>query len=287
LSSADMLRSMLALIGKGAGNGQRVRDDILHIMHKHKIPEKAGHFYEQWHQKLHNNTTPDDIYICEGLLAYLKSGDLGKYWHVLNSNGVTRERLASYERKITEEPWMKSEAIGDFEEYLHTLKQMHSSGDLSLLSNEAKKHLGGEAHRMIDDMLRNFDDGDTLRQMERVNALRYHLHQHHMDRGNIGKLKDIMFLDLGLESYLRGLTERIMNVDIGFEGFIREASIIVSSLVLSYQWSELGSIKEDWDKLVVPIHRDMHEDNARKLKSVLDRIKQSLGEINDTFTDVV
>jgi alpha-glucan,water dikinase len=63
---------------------------------------------------------------------------MGKYWHVLNSNGVTKERLASYERKITCEPWMKKEAIGDFENYLQILKEMHSSGDLTLLSNEAK-----------------------------------------------------------------------------------------------------------------------------------------------------
>ena len=49
LTSDDLLRSMLCMIGKGAGNGQRVRDEILHIMHRHKIPETAGHFYEQWH----------------------------------------------------------------------------------------------------------------------------------------------------------------------------------------------------------------------------------------------
>lgn len=49
LTSDDLLRSMLSMIGKGAGNGQRVRDEILHIMHRHKIPETAGHFYEQWH----------------------------------------------------------------------------------------------------------------------------------------------------------------------------------------------------------------------------------------------
>ena len=106
------------MVGKGTGNGQRVRDEILHIMHRHKIPETSGHFYEQWHQKLHNNTTPDDITICEALLVYLKTGDMGKYWEVLNNGGVTRERLASYERKITTEPWMKKEAIGDFENYL-------------------------------------------------------------------------------------------------------------------------------------------------------------------------
>lgn len=114
---------MFGFIGKGAGNGQQVRDEILHIMHRNKISERAGHFYEQWHQKLHNNTTPDDIPICEALLAYLRSGgDMSKYWQVLSANGITRERLASFERKITEEPWYKPEAIADFEGYLAILK---------------------------------------------------------------------------------------------------------------------------------------------------------------------
>jgi alpha-glucan,water dikinase len=49
LSTSDILRQMLGLIGKGSGNGQRVRDEILHIMHRHHISERAGHFYEQWH----------------------------------------------------------------------------------------------------------------------------------------------------------------------------------------------------------------------------------------------
>ena len=55
-----------------------------------------------------------------------------------------------------------------------------------------------------------------------------------MDRGNLRKLKDVMFLDLGLEAYLRLLTERIMHIDIGFEGYVREASIIIHNLALSY-----------------------------------------------------
>jgi alpha-glucan,water dikinase len=45
-------------------------------MHKHHISEKSGHFYEQWHQKLHNNTTPDDIGICEALLGFLKTNKI-------------------------------------------------------------------------------------------------------------------------------------------------------------------------------------------------------------------
>jgi alpha-glucan,water dikinase len=68
---------------------------------------------------LHNNTTPDDIPICEALLAYLRSGgNMAKYWEVLTAAKITKERLASYERKITTEPWYKPEAIGCFENYL-------------------------------------------------------------------------------------------------------------------------------------------------------------------------
>ena len=46
LNSSDFLRSMMSMIGKGSGNGQRVRDEILNIMHRHKISEQSGHFYE-------------------------------------------------------------------------------------------------------------------------------------------------------------------------------------------------------------------------------------------------
>lgn len=70
--------------------------------------------------------------------------------------------------------------------------------------------------------------------MERVSKLRHNLHQYHYDKKNLAKIKDVMFLDLGLESYLRGLTEKIMSIDIGFENYIREAAIILSNLLLSY-----------------------------------------------------
>ena len=61
------------MLGKGTGNGQQIRDYILVIMHKFNLPRKGKYFYEQWHQKLHNNSTPDDIIICEALLSFLKS----------------------------------------------------------------------------------------------------------------------------------------------------------------------------------------------------------------------
>ena len=75
--------------------------------------------------------------------------------------------------------------------------------------------------------------------MDRVSKLRHNLNQYHLDKGNQRKLKDILFLDLALEAYLRQLTEKIIHIDIGFEAYIREAAIILSNLALSYQWEEL------------------------------------------------
>ena len=53
-----------------------------------------------------------------------------------------------------------------------------------MLSNEAKQHVGGDTKGMIDDIMYNFGDSDTLRQMERVTKLRWNLNLHHMDRNN-------------------------------------------------------------------------------------------------------
>ena len=67
---------------------QAVRDEILNIMHRNNIGEKRGTWMEDWHQKLHNNTTPDDVAICEAFIAFLKSeGDRGAYWSVLSDAG--------------------------------------------------------------------------------------------------------------------------------------------------------------------------------------------------------
>ena len=43
-----------------------------------------GGMMEEWHQKLHNNTSPDDVVICQALIAYMESGlDIAAYWDTL------------------------------------------------------------------------------------------------------------------------------------------------------------------------------------------------------------
>ena len=73
-----------------------------------------------------------------------------------------------------------------------------------------------------------------------------------------------------------------MHIDIGFEGYVREVEILLNNLVLSYQYNELAYCRDDWERLVMPLTRGhISEDNARKIKSVMDRLKQQLGEVTD------
>lgn len=86
---------------------------------------------EAWHQKLHNNTTPDDIPICQAYLAFLETnGDMSAYWRVLSDAGITRQRLESFDRPIPMEPdWFEGKRdaqIRDFQNYLGILKAVHS-----------------------------------------------------------------------------------------------------------------------------------------------------------------
>ena len=56
----------------------------MHILQHAVSGGLQGGMMEEWHQKLHNNSSPDDIIICQALLAYLQSDlDISKYWAVL------------------------------------------------------------------------------------------------------------------------------------------------------------------------------------------------------------
>ncbi len=136
-----LVRLLLTTLGRG-GEGQRVRDEILHIMHRNNLKESSGTFVEEWHQKLHNNTTPDDVVICEAYLAFLRSdGKVSRFYETLKAKGVPRQRLQSFERPIKTDPVFhadKKEAlIGEFENFLSILKSVHSGTDLATAASAA------------------------------------------------------------------------------------------------------------------------------------------------------
>lgn len=68
--SKRLARMIMPFLSRGGGNPEAIRMEILNTMRKHGIKEghRPGiecHFLEEWHQKLHQHTTPDDILICK------------------------------------------------------------------------------------------------------------------------------------------------------------------------------------------------------------------------------
>lgn len=62
-----------------------IRCDVLHCaVHPNTAASLQGGMMEEWHQKLHNNTSPDDVVICQALIAYLQHDlDISHYWTTL------------------------------------------------------------------------------------------------------------------------------------------------------------------------------------------------------------
>ena len=68
-----------------------------------------------------------------------------------------------------------------------------------------------------------------------------------------------------------------------FKVYLQEIGIILNNLCLSYQWVELQYCRDDWNSIVLSLSNNFTEDNARKVKSVVDRLKVAMGCVNDTY----
>ena len=161
----EIIRLIMATLGRGS-NAQKVRDEVLNIMHRHKIKEVSGHFMEEWHQKLHNNTTPDDMVICEAYLEFLRSnGNLFRFYQKLEEGGVTKERLESFERPIKSNPdfvpHLKDALIHDFEHFLGILKEVHAGADLGISIQAARRLFDAEMHGLMDFIWSHQNDRDA------------------------------------------------------------------------------------------------------------------------------
>ena len=289
-SKSFIIKNILSLLGKGTGNGQEIRDEILKIMHRNKMsksPEK--NFYEQWHQKLHNNTTPDDIVICEAVINFLKSkGDMNVYWKTLKEGGISKERLASYERNITSEPWYSPNYnVNDFENYLRILKSVHASTDLVMTYEGCKNYIGNNAINKMEEILKNKESNEIIPQLNRVAELREELDKIIKDlinKGDNNKLREVLFLEISLEIYVRQLVEKMIHIQLDFKDYISEISIVLKHIKISFpNFSEFELCYQDWNNIVKPLINDDSIDSALKIKSVLSRLSRILTSIIDYY----
>ncbi|CAN1825825.1 Alpha-glucan water dikinase 2 [Linum perenne] len=229
-SIREIVRLIMSCVGRGGKGdvGQRIRDEILVIQRNNEC--KTG-MMEEWHQKLHNNSSPDDVIICEALLNYVTSGfRTDVYWKTLNANGLTKEKLASYDRPITSEPSFSNNSkeglVRDLTMYLKTLKAVHSGVDLesaieSCLGPPSKGHYFGSPERVaciggggltpklqgsLNFVRSHVADENIAPLMEKLLESRIELRPYLLTTH--GKAKDLLFLDLALDSTVRTTMER-------------------------------------------------------------------------------
>ncbi|CAG9324044.1 unnamed protein product [Blepharisma stoltei] len=287
VSPAWILRSILGSFGRGGDYGQRIRDQILEIMHRHRIGETYGTYLEQWHQKLHNNTTPDDIGICEATIAYWETGNMNKYWEVLHSHGITRDRLASFERPITTQPNYTPYLINDFRDFLKTLKSVHSGADLITSIEHARHCFTPFMHVKIDDVLRNLHHWDTISQIERAVWARLEIN-YHGNKGNNYQYRELLYVDLSLEMYIRQLFESILHRNMAPRHYIRELNLLLDNALITNEDKELIIAVNDWKSLAKRYANNLegNREIALVLKSAADRIGRIIGVAVDDFSSL-
>mmetsp|Transcript_22316 Transcript_22316/g.61890 ORF Transcript_22316/g.61890 Transcript_22316/m.61890 type:complete len:1108 (+) Transcript_22316:271-3594(+) len=216
--SRMLARMTMAGLPRGGGNGDDIRMTILHILRDNGI--KEGHrpgiedrFLQQWHQKLHSNTTPEDIAICEAYLHFLHSGNWDDFWaNLWDNHGLTREDLASMksgwrnEDGITGPACHLPQLIPAFQHLLWILKVTHSGADLDTAFQMAHGAMDDETCWKIGDLLKNRHEWWVPGKIVEIReSLQWNWKAE-------GASRDVLLLDIALDNYFRTVVER---TDIG------------------------------------------------------------------------
>ncbi|CAD5312348.1 unnamed protein product [Arabidopsis thaliana] len=305
----ELLRMIMSTVGRGGEGdvGQRIRDEILVIQRKNDC---KGGIMEEWHQKLHNNTSPDDVVICQALMDYIKSDfDLSVYWKTLNDNGITKERLLSYDRAIHSEPNFRGEQkdglLRDLGHYMRTLKAVHSGADLeSAIQNCMGYQDDGEGFMVgvqinpvsglpsgYPDLLRfvleHVEEKNVEPLLEGLLEARQELRPLLLKSHD--RLKDLLFLDLALDSTVRTAIERGYEQlnDAGPEKIMYFISLVLENLALSSDDNEdLIYCLKGW-QFALDMCKSKKDHWALYAKSVLDRSRLALASKAERYLEIL
>ena len=121
--------------------------------------------------------------------------------------------MTSFERPITTEPTYQPNLVGDLTQYLETLNSIHSGDNLMLNIKTAYKFVGSEAQKVLDEISACLNDFDKIKQMERVLDARKLIAKTFGTR-NVQDDREILYLDLSLQAYVRQITESIIHLDL-------------------------------------------------------------------------
>lgn len=245
-----LARACMATLPRGGGNGDDIRMGILNVMREHGIAE--GHrpgirdeFLESWHQKLHTNTTPEDVTICEAYLAFLHTNDMGEFWRVAWERGrLTPETLTSMDHPIKPHPFHLPQLIPSMQHYLWILKTTHAGADLDVAFEMTRGRLDGELAWMIGDLLAHRNEwwvpGKIVEVRRRLEGYW---------RAD-GAPRDVLMLDIALDSYFRLCVERTDKAALSRDDLITLVGLVLDNAVIASESEELSAAHALWNRLL-------------------------------------
>ncbi|CAM0912166.1 unnamed protein product [Alopecurus aequalis] len=305
----EILRMILSAVGRGGEGdvGQRIRDEILVIQRNNDC---KGGMMEEWHQKLHNNTSPDDVVICQAILDYINSDfDISVYWDTLNKNGITKERLLSYDRAIHSEPKFRSDQkeglLRDLGNYMRSLKAVHSGADLESAiatcmgyKSEGEgfmvgvqinpvKGLSSGFPELLQFVLDHVEDKSAEPLLEGLLEARVELRPLLVDSSE--RLKDLIFLDIALDSTFRTAVERSYEElnDAVPEKIMYFIGLVLENLALSTDDNEdiLYCLK-GWNQAMEMV-KQKDDQWALYAKACLDRTRLALASKGEQYYNMM
>ena len=236
--SRGLMRASLAFLPRGGGNGDDIRMGILNIMRQHGIRE--GHrpgiedpFIAQWHQKLHSNTTPDDVKICEAYLHFLHTGNWDDFWaHLWDHGRLTRDDLADMKAGwrsdgIHGPALHMPHMIDSFKHYLWILKTTHGGGDVDTAMSFARHGLPGDLTWEVDDLLQNRDAWWVPGKIVEIRKRLLPVWRH--DAPN----RDVVMLDATLEKFFRTKVEAVNRSETSTDDLLSLLELSLTNIALT------------------------------------------------------
>jgi len=254
--SRMLARMTLAGLPRGGGNGDDIRMTILNIMRENGI--KEGHrpgiedtFIKQWHQKLHSNTTPEDICICEAYIHFLHTGNWDDFWaHLWDNHKMTREDLAQMrsgwrnDDGITGPACHLPQLIGPMKHMLWILKVTHSGADLDSAFSMAHGYLGDDEAWAIGDLLKNRDEWWVPGKIVEIReSLQWNWKAE-------GSGRDVMLLDIALENYFRTVVERTDCSQMSRDDLVSQVEMVLRNGVICAEDDGISKALALWQKMM-------------------------------------
>jgi len=275
-------------MSRGGGDSEQIRLEILNILRRNGIreghrPGIEDHFLEAWHQKLHSNTTVEDIAICEAYIHFqCSSGDPGEFWsHLWEYGGISRERMANMKcgwrsDGIKADPGHMPHVVNDFKHYLWILKTVHAGSDLETMvvmsQGDLDDGLKGDLWEVVHNREEWWVAGKALECRQQL--------ENYWRNGYGGR--DVMLLDCALEKFVRLRAEQSDLAAMSGDELCGFAEMLLKNGCIAAESEDLGLALAGLQRMMAQENK-WSEEGAMAACATVERAQISLAHFMDVI----